>query len=129
MNFKYFSRIKTKKKLEIRIPENLENNYNIVIPKGGNTGKANIQGCFEGGERLVTRVNPTKAFEIFFGEFLGTLRVGELFDVQSVSGIGGHASRRCVRLKNQSFVFQKCHVIADGGRAHVQPLRRPRDNC
>ncbi|OGN01795.1 MAG: hypothetical protein A3G51_02160 [Candidatus Yanofskybacteria bacterium RIFCSPLOWO2_12_FULL_43_11b] len=33
-------RVKAKKKLEIRIPENLENNYNIVIPKGGNTGKA-----------------------------------------------------------------------------------------
>ena len=33
-------RIKAKKKLEIRIPENIENNYNIVIPKGGNAGKA-----------------------------------------------------------------------------------------
>ncbi len=33
-------RIKTKKKLEIRIPENLENNYSVVIPKGGNAGKA-----------------------------------------------------------------------------------------
>ena len=32
-------RIKTKKKLEIRIPENIENNYNVVIPKGGNAGK------------------------------------------------------------------------------------------
>lgn len=33
-------RVKTKKKLEIRIPENIENNYNIVIPKSGSTGKA-----------------------------------------------------------------------------------------
>ena len=33
-------RTKVKKKLEIRILENIENNYNIVIPKGGNAGKA-----------------------------------------------------------------------------------------
>ncbi len=32
-------RIKVRKKLEIRIPENMENNYNIIIPKGGNAGK------------------------------------------------------------------------------------------
>ncbi len=32
-------RVKTKRKLEIRIPEYLENNYSVVIPKGGNTGK------------------------------------------------------------------------------------------
>ena len=32
-------RIKAKNKLEIRIPENIENNYNIVIPKGGNASK------------------------------------------------------------------------------------------
>ncbi len=33
-------RVKAKKKLEIHIPENIENNYNVVIPKGGNAGKA-----------------------------------------------------------------------------------------
>jgi len=33
-------RVKAKQKLEIRIPENIENNYNVVIPKGGNAGKA-----------------------------------------------------------------------------------------
>ena len=32
-------RIKVGKKLEIHIPENIENNYNVVIPKGGNAGK------------------------------------------------------------------------------------------
>ena len=37
---KGIGRIKTKKKLEIRIPENIENNYNVAIPKGGNAGKA-----------------------------------------------------------------------------------------
>lgn len=31
-------RIKAKKKLEIRIPEELENNYTLAIPKGGNAG-------------------------------------------------------------------------------------------
>ena len=33
-------RVKVKQKLEIRIPEDIENNYNVVIPKGGNAGKA-----------------------------------------------------------------------------------------
>ncbi len=33
-------RIKTRKKLEVHIPENIENGYNVVIPKGGNAGKA-----------------------------------------------------------------------------------------
>lgn len=32
-------RMKTKKRIEIRIPENLENNYSIVVPKGGHAGK------------------------------------------------------------------------------------------
>lgn len=32
-------RIKTKRKLEIRIPDSLEGAYNIAIPKGGNAGK------------------------------------------------------------------------------------------
>ena len=31
--------MKTKRKIEIRIPDNLETNYTIVIPKGGNAGK------------------------------------------------------------------------------------------
>ena len=34
-------RIKAKSKLEIRIPDELENNYSVVIPKGGNAGKEN----------------------------------------------------------------------------------------
>lgn len=33
-------RIKTKRKLEIHIPNHIENNYNIVIPKGGSAGKS-----------------------------------------------------------------------------------------
>jgi len=33
---KGIGRIKAKQKLEIRIPEKIENNYNVVIPKGGN---------------------------------------------------------------------------------------------
>ncbi len=32
-------RMKTKRKIEIRIPENLENGYTLAIPKGGNVGK------------------------------------------------------------------------------------------
>ena len=32
-------RIKTKKKIEIRIPADLENNYSVVVPKGGNMDK------------------------------------------------------------------------------------------
>lgn len=32
-------RVKTKRKMEIRIPDNLETNYAIIIPKGGNAGK------------------------------------------------------------------------------------------
>lgn len=32
-------RVKSKKKIEIRIPENIENGYTVVIPKGGNIGK------------------------------------------------------------------------------------------
>ena len=34
-------RIKAKRKIEIRIPENLENNYVIAVPKGGNAGIEN----------------------------------------------------------------------------------------
>ncbi|KKS24301.1 MAG: hypothetical protein A2736_00035 [Candidatus Yanofskybacteria bacterium RIFCSPHIGHO2_01_FULL_41_27] len=34
-----FGRMKTKRKIEIRIPEDLENNYSIVVPKGGNMDK------------------------------------------------------------------------------------------
>ncbi len=33
-------RMKVKNKIEVRIPERIENNYNVVIPKGGNAGKA-----------------------------------------------------------------------------------------
>ena len=33
------SRIKTKRKIEIRIPDIIENSYTIVVPKGGNIGK------------------------------------------------------------------------------------------
>src|SRR3990167_8418776 len=32
-------RMKTKRKIEIRIPEDLENNYSVVIPRGGNMDK------------------------------------------------------------------------------------------
>jgi molecular chaperone DnaJ len=32
-------RSKAKRKIEIRIPEQLENNYTIVVPKGGNEGR------------------------------------------------------------------------------------------
>ena len=32
-------RVKTKTKMEIRIPDQIEDNYNIIVPKGGNTGK------------------------------------------------------------------------------------------
>lgn len=32
-------RVKTKKKMEIRIPENIDRGYDIVVPKGGNAGK------------------------------------------------------------------------------------------
>lgn len=32
-------RMKTKRKIEIRIPEDLENNYSVVVPKGGNIDK------------------------------------------------------------------------------------------
>ena len=32
-------RVKAKRKLEIRIPEGLENNYTVAIPKGGNVGR------------------------------------------------------------------------------------------
>ena len=32
-------RVKAKKKIEIRIPENFENGYTVAIPKGGNVGK------------------------------------------------------------------------------------------
>src|SRR3989344_3718934 len=32
-------RMKTKRKMEIRIPDNLDTTYDIVVPKGGNTGK------------------------------------------------------------------------------------------
>jgi len=32
-------RIKMKRKLEIYVPESIENGYNIVVPKGGNAGK------------------------------------------------------------------------------------------
>ncbi|OGN07387.1 MAG: hypothetical protein A3B86_01400 [Candidatus Yanofskybacteria bacterium RIFCSPHIGHO2_02_FULL_38_22b] len=32
-------RVKTKRKMEIRIPDNLEGSYSVVIPKGGNAGK------------------------------------------------------------------------------------------
>lgn len=32
-------RVKAKKKIEIRIPDNLESNYTVAIPKGGNMGK------------------------------------------------------------------------------------------
>ncbi len=33
------SRVKTKRRMEIRIPENMEDGYNVVVPKGGNAGK------------------------------------------------------------------------------------------
>ena len=32
-------RVKAKRKLEIRIPEDMGNNYTIAIPKGGNAGR------------------------------------------------------------------------------------------
>lgn len=32
-------RMKTKKKMEVRIPEDIENGYTVIIPKGGNVGK------------------------------------------------------------------------------------------
>ena len=32
-------RIKTKRKMEIRIPDQIDDGYNIIVPKGGNTGK------------------------------------------------------------------------------------------
>jgi molecular chaperone DnaJ len=32
-------RMKVKRKIEIRIPSDLDSNYTIVVPKGGNTGK------------------------------------------------------------------------------------------
>lgn len=33
-------RVKTKKKFEIRIPEKIEDNYNILVPHAGNAGKS-----------------------------------------------------------------------------------------
>jgi molecular chaperone DnaJ len=36
-------RVKTGKKMEIRIPEDLDKGYNIVVPKGGNAGKNGAQ--------------------------------------------------------------------------------------
>ena len=30
--------MKAKRKIEIRIPDHLENNYTVVLPKGGNAG-------------------------------------------------------------------------------------------
>lgn len=32
-------RMKVKRKIELRIPDQIEDNYNIVVPKGGNVGK------------------------------------------------------------------------------------------
>jgi molecular chaperone DnaJ len=32
-------RMKMKRKFEIHLPENIENGYNIIVPKGGNAGK------------------------------------------------------------------------------------------
>lgn len=39
-NCKATGRIKTKKKLEIQVPKDLDNNYTIIVPKGGNMGKS-----------------------------------------------------------------------------------------
>lgn len=33
------ARIKTKRKMEIHIPESIDNNYLVIVPKGGNVGK------------------------------------------------------------------------------------------
>ncbi len=35
-------RMKVKRKIEIRIPDQIEDGYNIIVPKGGNKGKNNM---------------------------------------------------------------------------------------
>src|SRR3989338_9029589 len=37
-------RVRTKRKLDILIPENLETDYNVVVPKGGNVSKSGSAG-------------------------------------------------------------------------------------
>ena len=37
-------RIKTRRKIDIIIPENIDSDYNIAVPKGGNAGKNGLSG-------------------------------------------------------------------------------------
>lgn len=41
-------RAKAKRKLDILIPENIESDYNVVVPKGGNASKSNLTGAKSG---------------------------------------------------------------------------------
>lgn len=41
-------RVKVKRKLDILIPENIDGDYNIVVPGGGNAGKSNLAGAKNG---------------------------------------------------------------------------------
>ena len=55
--------------------------------------------------------------------------LGEPVDEQAVALVGGDAPGRGVRLRDEAFVLERGHVVADGGRRDVQVVtvdQRPR---